>query len=200
MMTRPRGRPRAFSPDAALDHMVEMFWTKGYAATSLDDIAAATGLQRSSLYAAFGNKQAMYLAVIERFAAAMRAAMAVLGGEGPGLQARLRRFFDRVVDIYTSGETPRGCLVFGTAPTEAVTDPVIAARLGALLADLDAALAAQFAIAIALGDLKPGTDAAAAGRACAAIQHSLSLRARAGTVPEDLRRFADEALGFLPWR
>ncbi len=199
MTPRPRGRPRAFSPDVALDEMVEMFWTKGYAATSLDDIAATTGLRRSSLYAAFGNKQAMYLAVTERFADAMRAELAAIPQEGAGLRERLGKFFERVIAIYTSGETARGCLVFGTAPAEAVSDPVIAARLGELLGELDAAMAALFATAIAAGEIQAGTDPAAAGRLCAAIQHSLSLRARAGIATEQLGAFVKEALGFLPW-
>lgn len=199
MSPRPRGRPRAFSPDDALDEMVEMFWTNGYAATSLDDLAAATGLRRSSLYAAFGNKQAMYLAVTERFADAMRAELAEIPQEGRGLRDRLGKFFERVIAIYTSGETPRGCLVFGTAPAEAVSDPVIASRLGELLAELDSAMAALFATAIAAGELRTGTDAAAAGRLCAAIQHSLSLRARAGGETAELRSFAADSLALLPW-
>lgn len=199
MSSRPRGRPRAFDPEVALDEMVEMFWTQGYAATSLDDIAATTGLKRSSLYAAFGNKQAMYLAVTERFADAMRAELARIPHEGIGLRARLGAFFARVIAIYTAGETPRGCLIFGTAPSEAVSDPVIAARLGDILAELDATLAALFAAAIKAGEVRADTSAEAAGRACAAIQHSLSLRARAGASVPQLQEFVTEALEFLPW-
>ncbi len=199
MIPRRRGRPRAFSPDVALDEMVDMFWTKGYAATSLDDIAATTGLRRSSLYAAFGNKQAMYLAVTERFARSIRAELAEIPRDRGSLRDRLLHFFERVIAIYTSGDTPRGCLVFGTAPSEAVCDPVIAARLGSMLTELDAAMAALFATAMAAGELRPGTDAAAAGRLCAAIQHSLSLRARSGASTAQLQAFVTEVLGFLPW-
>ena len=199
MTPRRRGRPRAFSPDVALDEMVDMFWTKGYAATSLDDIAAATGLRRSSLYAAFGNKQAMYLAVTERFADSIRAELAGIARAQGSLRARLQHYFDGVIAIYTSGETPRGCLVFGTAPSEAVSDPVIATRLGTLLEELDMAMATLFAAAMAAGELKADVDTAAAGRLCAAIQHSLSLRARSGATTAQLRAFIIEALGFLPW-
>ena len=164
MTSRPRGRPRAFSADAALAEIIETFWTKGYAATSLDDIAAATGLQRSSLYAAFGNKQAMYFAALARFATLMRAELAAEPLNTIGLRERLRRFFERAITIYTSGETPRGCLVLGTAPAEAVADPAIAARLGAIMSELDTTMAALFAAALARREVRAGTDAEAAGR------------------------------------
>ena len=60
-----RGRPRAYDPDAALKAARDVFWVKGYAATSLDDIAEATGMNRPSLYAAFGDKEAIYLAALK---------------------------------------------------------------------------------------------------------------------------------------
>ena len=63
---RARGRPRSYDPDVALKAATERFRTTGYAGTSLDDLAAATGLARPSLYAAFGDKRALYLAAIER--------------------------------------------------------------------------------------------------------------------------------------
>src|SRR3954452_12779539 len=66
---RTRGRPRAYDPDEALAKAMGAFWDHGYAATSLDDISAATGMNRPSLYAAFGDKQAIYLKAIEHYRA-----------------------------------------------------------------------------------------------------------------------------------
>jgi AcrR family transcriptional regulator len=60
---RPRGRPRAYDPDVALAQAMDTFWHAGYAGTSLDDLSAATGMNRPSLYAAFGDKRALYLAL-----------------------------------------------------------------------------------------------------------------------------------------
>jgi TetR/AcrR family transcriptional regulator, copper-responsive repressor len=141
----------------------------------------------------------MYLAVTERFADEMRAEMAVIPTKGTSVRAGLGQFFDRVIAIYTSGETSRGCLVFCTAPSEAVSDPVIAARLERLLTELDGAMADLFTAALAAGELRPGSDPAAVGRLCAAIQHSLSLRARSGASVAQLQAFVAEALGLLPW-
>ena len=63
---RPRGRPRSFDEDAVLDRARAAFWNLGYAATTLDELAAATGLNRPSLYGAFGDKHALYVAALER--------------------------------------------------------------------------------------------------------------------------------------
>src|SRR5262245_66197867 len=64
---RPRGRPRAYDPEIALQLATESFWRAGYAATSLDDLSAATGMNRPSLYSAFGDKRDLYLAALRRY-------------------------------------------------------------------------------------------------------------------------------------
>src|SRR4249919_2313925 len=91
--SRPRGRPRSFDPDAVLEKARGVFWTLGYAATSLDDLAAATGLNRPSLYAAFGDKHALYMRALERTRAGAVAAMrAMMGREGSLREVTLRLF------------------------------------------------------------------------------------------------------------
>ena len=100
----PGGGPRSFDPDEVLDKARAVFWNLGYAATSLDDIAAATGLNRPSLYAAFGDKHALYLAALQRSRAEATAALgAALDAEAP-LRQVLSVIFDRTVDIYRRGE------------------------------------------------------------------------------------------------
>src|SRR5262249_32029708 len=64
---RPRGRPRAYDPEAALRRVLEPVGTKVYPGAWLDDVAAATGMNRPSLYAAFGDKQALYLRALESY-------------------------------------------------------------------------------------------------------------------------------------
>src|SRR5277367_6135959 len=72
---RPRGRPRAYRPELALAQARDAFWRDGFAATSLDDLSAATGMNRPSLYAAFGDKQALYVKAYASYRAEVRAAM-----------------------------------------------------------------------------------------------------------------------------
>src|SRR5690242_13288835 len=97
---RRRGRPRSFDPDAVLEKARAVFWNLGYAAASLDDLAAATGLNRPSLYAAFGDKRALYLAALDR---SRREGIAALTGalklERP-LREVLTLIFERTVEIY----------------------------------------------------------------------------------------------------
>src|SRR5262245_20822174 len=88
---RPRGRPRKYDPDDALAKAMGAFWDRGYAATSLDDISAATGMNRPSLYAAFGDKQAIYLKAIERYRAGPALTKAL--AEGTTLRDALARAY-----------------------------------------------------------------------------------------------------------
>ena len=67
----PGGRPRAFDPDAALDRALEVFWRQGYEGTALTDLTAAMGISKPSLYAAFGNKEELFAAVIDRYISAL---------------------------------------------------------------------------------------------------------------------------------
>src|SRR5882724_2877881 len=79
-----RGRPRSYDPDTALAQAMAAFWNAGYTGTSLDDITAGTGMNRPSLYGAFGDKRALYLHTLERYRVAGRTAMReVLGGDKP---------------------------------------------------------------------------------------------------------------------
>src|SRR5271163_3330645 len=91
---KPRGRPRSYEPDAALAQAMEAFWKSGYAATTLDDLSAATGMNRPSLYAAFGDKQDIYIKAYRRYRAQMRDAFRpILAAEGP-IRAVLRQILE----------------------------------------------------------------------------------------------------------
>src|SRR5215211_6214456 len=67
----PRGRPRTFDPDKALDRALNVFWKKGYEGASLPDLTKAMGINRPSMYAAFGNKEKLFRKVVERYSAGM---------------------------------------------------------------------------------------------------------------------------------
>lgn len=176
---RPRGRPRSFDPDEVLDKARAVFWNLGYAATSLDDLAAATGLNRPSLYAAFGDKHALYLAALDRSA---REGIASLSGalqvEAP-LRAILWTIFERTIEIYRSGELgQRGCFLVGTAVTQAVDDPDARERLAAFVADTDRLFTERFQRQ--RDQLAAGVTPAAAGAMASATFHTLAIRARTG--------------------
>jgi AcrR family transcriptional regulator len=193
---RPRGRPRSFDPDAVLDKARAVFWNLGYAATSLDDLAAATGLNRPSLYAAFGDKHALYLAALERSRSEATAALgAALATEAP-LRVVLTAILDRTVEIYRRGEEgQRGCFLIGTAVTQAVDDPEARDMLGRYIAETDGLFRARFERDAAA--LAPGVTPAGAGAMASGTFHTLAVRARTGAGEADLRAVGHAAVDMI---
>jgi AcrR family transcriptional regulator len=193
---RPRGRPRSFDPDVVLEKAREVFWNLGYAAASLDDLAAATGLNRPSLYAAFGDKHALYMAALGRTRDGAVAAMrAVLGREGR-LRDVLRDLLDGAIGAYVAGEMgQRGCFIIGTAVTQAVDDPQARELAAGFVADEDAVFRERFARAA--NELAPGITPEGGAMIATAALHTLAIRARTGDGREALTRVADAAVGAI---
>ena len=193
---RPRGRPRSFDPDVVLEKAQAVFWNLGYAAASLDDIAAATGLNRPSLYAAFGDKHALYMAaLISTRARAVASMRAVMGREVP-LREALGDLFAGAISAYVSGDTAqRGCFIIGTAVTQAVDDPEARALLTAFVADEDEVFRERFARSA--NELAPGMTPAAAAVVATAALHTLAIRARTGEARGELARVAAAAVSAI---
>src|SRR6201996_1187451 len=121
-----RGRPRAYDTQAALKQATETFLKTGYSGTSLDSIAAATGMNPPSLYAAFGNKHALYLEALARYwERSLAATREALAGDHP-LDEALMLAYEAALSIYVPDKgRARGCFVIGPAVAEAVDDPDI---------------------------------------------------------------------------
>src|SRR5258708_25574551 len=113
-----RGRPRGYDPAAAIARAAETFWKAGYAGTSLDDLSAATGMNRPSLYAAFGDKRALYLKTLEYYRDEGRELARRTVADDPPLRVFLKRFYDKALELYLT-DGPRGCYSIGTAATVA---------------------------------------------------------------------------------
>lgn len=193
---RPRGRPRSFDPDEALDKARAVFWNLGYAATSLDDIAAATALNRPSLYAAFGDKHALYLAALRRSADEGTGALSGALQLGAPLRQVLGLIFNRTIDIYRSGDVgQRGCFLVGTAVTQAVDDPEARALLADFIATTDRLFEERFEVDRA--QLAPGVAPAAAGAMASATFHTLAIRARTGASEADLNAIGKAAVDLI---
>ena len=144
-MKRARGRPRGFDPDVALQAASERFRTRGFAATTLDDLVEATGLARPSLYAAFGDKRALYLAALARVHDRIETVFDHLAAANLPPRALLEAVFSRSLDGFIAGEAgPAGCIAVSTATAEAVGDAAIRASLLGFLAMQDMRLAAVF--------------------------------------------------------
>src|SRR5437870_3401565 len=105
----PMGRPRAFDVDKALERALRVFWRKGYEGTSLSDLTKAMGINRPSLYAAFGNKEALFRKALDRYAEGP-AAYTRTALDGPTARAVVERLLRGVVDLLTNPRHPPGCL------------------------------------------------------------------------------------------
>jgi TetR/AcrR family transcriptional regulator, transcriptional repressor for nem operon len=108
-------RPRSFDPDEALDAARDVFWQKGFQGTSLDDITAATGLAKPSLYAAFGDKNALFLKVLDRYHARIVANAERILNEGPSARDAIERWLKGFVPFCSGIKGSRGCLSVNTA-------------------------------------------------------------------------------------
>src|SRR3979409_1178080 len=114
-----RGRPRAYEPEVALGKALDLFRKDGFAATSLDDLSAATGMNRPSLYGAVGAKRELYIKSYQRYRADARAAMIDIFRDELPIRKRLERIFAVALGIYLSGDAgPRGCFTGRSAASE----------------------------------------------------------------------------------
>lgn len=191
-----RGRPRKFDKDEVLQIILKVFWKKGFAATSLDDISSATKLSRPSLYAAYGNKLAMYLLAVETFGQRMATDAVSAVAEGPDLRSGLKAFYKAALDIYLSKENEMalGCLVFTTAVTEAPNEPRITQALQTQLKSFDAALTALISARAPNASV---TSIGASSHFAANTLLSLATRARAGTPRAQLTKMSTEAVDIV---
>jgi AcrR family transcriptional regulator len=193
---RPRGRPRAYDPDAALARAAEVFWQKGYDGTSLDDLVAATGMNRPSLYAAFGDKRALYLKTLERYRNEARTVSLSLLADNPPLRVYLARFYKAALDLYVQGGA-RGCYTIGTAATQSVTDPSVRAFVAESIRGTDVFLARLIGEAQARGEIARNADAMALAQVATATLHTLAVRARAGVARKELDALAQAAIATI---
>ncbi len=195
---RRRGRPRAFEPDTALTQAMDVFWQDGFAATSLDDLSAATGLNRPSLYGAFGDKRALYVQAYRQYRKHVNEKFVPLFQARAPLRTKVRRILTAALDLYLSGDDgPRGCFTVLTASSDAVTDPEVRALVAEAIDATDRAFGRLFADARAAGELPQSADPRALARLAGATIHTLSIRARAQIPKADILPIIDDAVRMI---
>ena len=190
-------RPREFDVDSALEHAMQAFWAKGFNATSLDQLCAATGLSRSSLYAAFGGKRALLRRSIERYetqgVARIGAALARPGPVREVIAAFVRDVIDRIV----AGPGRRGCFLGNCAAELARNDREIAARVRRSLDRIECLFRDALARGQARGEISPAADIEATARFLIAGIQGLRLLGKANPDRAALEGVARVMLGCL---
>jgi AcrR family transcriptional regulator len=193
-----RGRPRTYEPDVALGKALDLFRKQGFAATSLDDLSEATGMNRPSLYGAFGDKRELYIKSYQRYREDARARMVDIFRQETPVRERLARIYAAALNIYLSGETgPRGCFTVVTAASEAVGDPEIRAMVIEGLTELDKAFANCFRRAKENGELPDSADPAALAQLASATIHTIAIRSRARVPRKELEAIVNGAIDVM---
>ncbi|MGW0893388.1 TetR/AcrR family transcriptional regulator [Saccharopolyspora sp. NPDC002578] len=182
---------KQFDVDLVLDAAMVQFWRAGYAATSLDDLSRATGLNRSSIYSSLGDKDSLYLRCLDRYATRYggRYDQALSSAPDEPLRA-IRDFFGVTLERIADPDLPDGCLVAQTAMAIPVLSPDIAARAIEALSFQRARLRA----ALTAAKLADADDFAVH---IAAVNQSVAVMSRAGTSPEQLRAVIDISMSAL---
>jgi TetR/AcrR family transcriptional regulator, copper-responsive repressor len=197
-LPKRRGRPRGYEPEVALGKALDLFRKDGFAATSLDDLSAVTGMNRPSLYGAFGDKRELYIKSYARYRADARAAMQEIFRDELPIRRRLERIFAVALDMYLSGEAgPRGCFTVMTAASEAVADPDIRALVLEGFSELDKAFAACFRLAKQKRELPASADPEVLAQLASATIHTIAIRARARVPRKQLESIVKGALDVM---
>jgi AcrR family transcriptional regulator len=188
-----RGRPRSFDTDDVLARARDTFWKYGYAGTSMDQLSAATGLHKPSLYGAFGDKKALYLAALDNYLAEVRAEFAEAFAV-PTLFDSLFQVSECSIDKFLRGENNgKGCFMMSTAVPEAAEDPEISKVVRSSMESLERAFVRRFERAMDEGEIPATVDPHVLTMILVANHYEMSGRARAGYSRAELRTMADRA-------
>jgi AcrR family transcriptional regulator len=190
------GRPRAFCLDAAIASAMPVFWRKGYEGASIADLTEAIGINPPSLYAAFGSKEGLFRAVIDRYEQERKDDLdKILSAASARATAEL--YLAKVAEGATStdGKHPPGCLIVQSS--QGCGDDAIPAMAARLRAAKEQALRERFERARKEGDLPKSADAAALARFIMTVANGMFMQATAGATEKELREVARLAL--LAW-
>jgi AcrR family transcriptional regulator len=191
------GRPRAFDIEKALDCALQVFWHKGYEGASLSDLTKAMGINRPSLYAAFGNKEALFRKALDRYADGP-AAYVYEALDEPTARAVAARLLHGAVDLLTDPRTPPGCLLVQGALACGDAAESIRRELVARRAAGEAALRQRFERALADGDLPADAAPADLTRYLVTVVYGMAVQAAGGASREALQRVVEMALRAWP--
>jgi TetR/AcrR family transcriptional repressor of nem operon len=190
-------RPREFDPEAVLDRAMLVFWSKGYEATSLSDLCGATELNRSSLYASFGDKHALFLATINRYGDRAVARVSAALAKPLPIREVLAAFYADMIDQIIAGPGRTGCFL-GNCAAEVVRHDRIAAPIVRRNMDrLEAPFRDAFARAREQGDLSPDADIDALARFFLSNSQGLRLMGKTNADRRTLEDIAKTALRCL---
>ena len=191
------GRPRAFDAEDALERAMQVFWRKGYEGASLSDLTEAMGINRPSLYAAFGNKESLFRKVVERYNAGP-GACAATALAAPSAREAVEHILAATVEGLMRSDNPAKCLLMESALACDVLPGDLHREVVGHLTAGQCALRVRLERAVSEGELPPSTDCATLARYFTTVMEGLSIQATSGATRAELEAVVATALRAWP--
>lgn len=195
---RGKGRPRSFDRAQALNRALEVFWTRGYEPATMAELCAAMGINPPSLYAAFGNKAALFMEAVEHYETTYWAAPWRALEEEASLRRAVERFLCEAAAILSMRDVPCGCMVVLATANVSPEAQDVRDALMALRKAGRASFLRRLERGRAEGNLPPSADVEALAAAFTAVLQGMSVQARDGAPREELEHIARASLAMLP--
>ncbi len=196
-LKRPRGRPSAFDPEEVLEKALQVFWTRGYEGASMNELTEAMGINKPSIYAAFGNKEELFRKALGKY---LSGPVAYVGEamRQPTARAAVEMFLTKSAEFLTDKNTPPGCMVVQGALScgqgaELIQRELIAHRNG-----YEGALKSRLELAQKKNDLPKNVNTAELAKYVATVHQGMSVQATSGATKKELLAVAGLVLKNWP--
>ena len=193
----PPGRPRAFDTEEVLEKALCVFWQKGYEGTSMPDLTKAMGINRPSIYAAFGNKETLFRKALDLYIGRKHARVRQALDDSTA-QNGMSRIFHEMANALVRTDEPKGCLLVQGALTCSEAAEDIRKELELRRKDIELILLERFQKAHQDGELPPKADPVALARFMATVMHGIAVQASSGASIPEMIAIGDIAMQAWP--
>ena len=193
---KPRGRPRSFDRERALDAAMEVFWEKGYESASISDLTKAMDINPPSLYAAFGDKDQLFLAAIERYTKARQESCPYWDEDSA--RGAIESLLTYMANELSSGGHPKGCMMMMAVATSANASPALQKAIEMHRSFSREKLRARLRKGVQDGEIPPDTDVSALADFYGTILVGMSMQARTGASRKSLLATVEQAMRIFP--
>ncbi len=190
-------RPKEFDSDVALDEAMDLFWSKGYEATSMSDLVGHLGLARQSVYDTFGDKHAIYLAALRRYCEQRLAWMLPLFRSGRPIRVILREYLEHAIEVALKSERPRGCMLINAAVGLPLEDEEARKLIADTIRTAGREMVAMVQRAQERGEIGMHQDPAGLGRFFASVMTGIVVLSKTTQNRQALQDVAEVALKVL---
>ncbi|MES2013676.1 MAG: TetR/AcrR family transcriptional regulator [Pseudomonadota bacterium] len=195
--SKPRGRPLAFNQDDALESALQVFWLRGYEGASMAELVDALGINKPSIYAAFGNKEALFRKALAKYLAGPVAFIESVMHERTARKVA-EKFLTGAAEFLTDHKHPMGCMIVQAALTCGKGSELIQQELIAYRKNLESSFEHRFELAKSQGDLPPDVQSADLAKYLATLHQGMSVQATSGASRDELLAIVKLALKNWP--